>query len=74
MVTFDIIEAYNPYSITFFIRTPTYEWILKDKCSKEIRSCAQTMITILESIVNIIRINMFDQLMSMRMRMHKKFT
>lgn len=84
MVTFDTSEAYNPYSITNLIRIPTYEryvvwcgrnkWISRDICSKEIRSRAQTMITILNSIINIIRRNMFDHLMHEIIHMNSKKT
>ena len=54
----------NPYLIIFLVGTPIFEWYVvwcvskdrhhRDVCSKEIGLCAQIMISVLDSTINII--------------------
>ena len=65
-----------PMSITYFYRTLVFEWYViwrglknkykKDMCLKEIGLCAQNMITILSSTINIIGGDLYNELMSTR--------
>jgi hypothetical protein len=62
----------NPYSITFLVRTPIFEWYVvwygfKNKCQidcviKKLDKCAQYVMTILDSIANINSGDLYDHL------------
>ena len=66
----------NSYLVTFLCQTPIFEWYVgrcgskngyqKDVCSKEIELHAQNMIIVLDWIVNTIREDLDDHVMSTR--------